>query len=94
MGNGQLKPGQSHGATRHNIVPVLRSSSKMNDNNCLVTKRPQSQTARSFVFLWKSVSLLIRKNKKTTGEYDLVENNDGGKEIRSAGKSSLVSSAF
>lgn len=66
----------------------------MNDNNCLVTKRPQSQTARSFVFLWKSVSLLIRKNKKTTGEYDLVENNDGGKEIRSAGKSSLVSSAF
>ena len=36
------KPGQSHGAIRHNIVPVLRSTSKMNDNNCLVTVRPQT----------------------------------------------------
>ena len=36
------KPGQSHGAIRHNIVPVLRSASIMNDNNCLVTERPQT----------------------------------------------------
>ena len=36
------KPGQYHGTIRHNIVPVLRSTSKMNDNNCLVTVRPQT----------------------------------------------------
>ena len=45
------KPGQSHGAIGHNIFPVLRSTSKMNDNNCLVTERPQTKTGRSFVVL-------------------------------------------
>ena len=50
----------------------------MNDNNCLVTERPQTLTGRSWLF-FEEVLVYWLWHRKTTGKNDLVENNDGGK---------------